>query len=565
MSKKLGLILIILLVMVATTLAVPPVAKNQGHLPKADWLISNYTVANPSDILPEGSRNPNSLDAVVVSQDFDDLHNGELPSGWTQVSVDTGFCTQFNRNSTWEVLNYGASYSHSGTNVMICHFNDNALPNDDWLILPSQNLGGRITLRYYVASQDPNYLESYEVRVSTTGTQPADFTNLVAAYTNIPIVWTLRSHDLSAFAGNPFYVAIHYNSVDKFAIKLDDLELEAAVGSFSGHLEGIVTDAATLAPIEGATVRIPQFSLSARTDANGHYMLRNVAANLNPGYVVNTSHTLYATRIDSGVAIDTNETTQFNITLDRLNLEFHDFTSTAAPVHIADMDTAVMTMTLTDNYRIHDLDVVINVRHTYDSDLSVWLQSPHGRRAKLMSGEGGSEDNIINARFEDEAILPISNGVAPFTGTFIPEEPLTRFDGDSTVGGLWKLLVYDDFEDDTGHIESFTIHIASLVPGSPTSVQNGNSGLPTSFSFVGNYPNPFNATTQFSFSLAQPSRVELVLYNTLGQETARLLNQVMEAGAHSVSFNASAMTSGIYFARMSAGDFSATRRVILLK
>jgi len=88
---------------------------------------------------------------------------------------------------------------------------------------------------------------------------------------------------------------------------------------------------------------------------------------------------------------------------------------------------------------------------------------------------------------------------------------------------------------------------------------------PTEFALAQNYPNPFNPTTTISFSLAQKSDVNLKVYNLLGQEVMTLVNGVQNAGVHTVDFNASQLSSGVYFYTISAGDFVSTKKMILLK
>jgi hypothetical protein len=86
------------------------------------------------------------------------------------------------------------------------------------------------------------------------------------------------------------------------------------------------------------------------------------------------------------------------------------------------------------------------------------------------------------------------------------------------------------------------------------------------FSLAQNYPNPFNPTTAMSFQLSAVSEVTLKIYNVLGQEVATLLsNEMMEEGMHEVQFDASGLTSGVYFYRLQAGEFSATKKLLLMK
>jgi hypothetical protein len=95
----------------------------------------------------------------------------------------------------------------------------------------------------------------------------------------------------------------------------------------------------------------------------------------------------------------------------------------------------------------------------------------------------------------------------------------------------------------------------------------GESGeiQPMSFELGQNYPNPFNPTTGIRFQVPGTSNVRLVVYNLLGQEVAELVNGVLSAGSHSVSFDAGMLASGVYLYQLSAGTMTATKKMVLLK
>ena len=89
--------------------------------------------------------------------------------------------------------------------------------------------------------------------------------------------------------------------------------------------------------------------------------------------------------------------------------------------------------------------------------------------------------------------------------------------------------------------------------------------VPKEFGLRQNYPNPFNPSTTVEFSLPRSERVAVRIYNTLGQEVETLVDGVQEAGTYTVRFDASRLTSGVYFYRLQAGDFVQTKKMLLLK
>ena len=92
-----------------------------------------------------------------------------------------------------------------------------------------------------------------------------------------------------------------------------------------------------------------------------------------------------------------------------------------------------------------------------------------------------------------------------------------------------------------------------------------NLGKPTQFVLKQNFPNPFNPKTVISFQIPVEGLVNLVVYDVLGNEVTTLINEQKKAGIYDVDFDASKLTSGIYFYKLTAGEFSLTRKMILLK
>jgi len=89
--------------------------------------------------------------------------------------------------------------------------------------------------------------------------------------------------------------------------------------------------------------------------------------------------------------------------------------------------------------------------------------------------------------------------------------------------------------------------------------------LPTVSSLAQNYPNPFNATTNISYNLAEAGNVSLNVYDITGRLVVTLVDGQMDAGSHVVAWDASSVSSGVYFYKLTAGDYSATKSMNLLK
>ena len=90
--------------------------------------------------------------------------------------------------------------------------------------------------------------------------------------------------------------------------------------------------------------------------------------------------------------------------------------------------------------------------------------------------------------------------------------------------------------------------------------------VPTEYVLFQNYPNPFNPSTLIKYQIKDNNTfVELKVFNILGKEVKTLVNEIQDSGIHEVEFNASNLSSGVYFYTIKAGSYSATKKMILIK
>ncbi|MCX7797479.1 MAG: T9SS type A sorting domain-containing protein [Melioribacter sp.] len=115
-------------------------------------------------------------------------------------------------------------------------------------------------------------------------------------------------------------------------------------------------------------------------------------------------------------------------------------------------------------------------------------------------------------------------------------------------------------ETDGGDLDIEDVTITKAVS---TNVDDLN--IPLQFTLFQNYPNPFNPTTTINFTLPKMSYVKLTVYNSLGEKIATILSKQLDAGMHSVNFDASNLPSGTYFYRLEADNFISTKKMTLIK
>ena len=120
---------------------------------------------------------------------------------------------------------------------------------------------------------------------------------------------------------------------------------------------------------------------------------------------------------------------------------------------------------------------------------------------------------------------------------------------------------------DTGFICGVAGTILKTTNGgaATTSVQQTGTEIPKNYSLKQNYPNPFNPQTNIEFSIPESGSVTLKVYDMLGKEVDVLVNDNLSPGNYSTELNASSLPSGTYFYRISAGYFTETKKMILIK
>lgn len=98
-----------------------------------------------------------------------------------------------------------------------------------------------------------------------------------------------------------------------------------------------------------------------------------------------------------------------------------------------------------------------------------------------------------------------------------------------------------------------------------TNQKSGSNSIPDAFYLSQNYPNPFNPVTRIQYGIPENSFVTLSVYNMLGQEVAKLVNDYNEAGIHNVTFDGTNLSSGIYLYRINTSDYTEIKKMILTK
>ncbi|MBL0343115.1 MAG: M4 family metallopeptidase [Bacteroidetes bacterium] len=185
------------------------------------------------------------------------------------------------------------------------------------------------------------------------------------------------------------------------------------------------------------------------TNANGCSSSKSVTVSVNPSPSVSA---IGGASICAGASVNLSSTATVpgtgnssgsNSTL--INIPDANQTGISSPITIGKATSAASIISVT-------IDSLV---HPYTGDLVIRLEAPNGSFITLASGVGGAGDNFYNTVFSSSAVNPIAGGVAPFTGTFLPQQAFSSLTG--SADGIWNLRVIDAYSQDIGSLQKWSI------------------------------------------------------------------------------------------------------------
>jgi len=199
---------------------------------------------------------------------------------------------------------------------------------------------------------------------------------------------------------------------------------------------------------------------------------------------------------------------------------------------------------------VSDIEVFVDILHTYIGDLIVNLTSPGGTNVVLHNRTGGSADNIYG--WYPTQLTPAGN--------------LDDFIGDP-MSERWIIHVSDNAGADLGTLRTWCVRITH---GIETGVAGDKPGVPKTLALKGNVPNPFNPATTILFDLPEAAPLTLAVYEPSGRKVATLLSGRMEAGSYQVRWmgiddEGKTVGSGVYFYRLETAGKALTGKMVLVK
>jgi len=207
-----------------------------------------------------------------------------------------------------------------------------------------------------------------------------------------------------------------------------------------------------------------------------------------------------------------------------------------------------------ENRSLYGVEVLIDsVLHTSVGDLEFTL-SHKGVTATIIYQVGDDGDNFINTKLTDRAYDTISNGMAPFSGIYKAENPLSAFAGVDPEG-TWTLSIYDGATGNTGTLIAWGLNLLYAE----------NSGVGDVFTedlTFKLFPNPAYSVVNLQLSAGNQHASSIEIFDVSGR---KLLEKNISAGTENIGFDISHLPSSVYFCRLNTDNKSVTKKVIIQK
>lgn len=195
----------------------------------------------------------------------------------------------------------------------------------------------------------------------------------------------------------------------------------------------------------------------------------------------------------------------------------------------------------------------------YSQDISGAQRLPNGNTL-IDEGTLGTFMEVTSAgEVVWKYINPVDKAGVITQGDTIPDDPTHPGEKMNSVFRVYKYA--PEYAAFTGR----DLSPGDFIEKYPTSADDKINNLPSSFELFQNYPNPFNPSTTIRYSISRQGSVTIKIYNLLGEEILTLVNTNKPAGSYSVKLNSNNLASGIYLYRMESGNYSNTKKFIVLK
>lgn len=215
-----------------------------------------------------------------------------------------------------------------------------------------------------------------------------------------------------------------------------------------------------------------------------------------------------------------------------------------------------------------DVSVVLNGPDTVTAGQTMQFTLTVSKPSKIGAG--------LDIATRNGVLAPVSSTIHLSNGELTHNDNIPMTNGSATVqfnytapgtpgtDTLWATGIATNSTGGTGGDDWNWATSKRIIVKLATGIESNNS-LVSDYRLAQNYPNPFNPETKIKYEIAEPGFVALKVYNSFGNEVASLVNGKQASGNYEVNFNGSELASGIYFYKITSGNFSQTKSMILLK
>jgi subtilisin-like proprotein convertase family protein len=232
----------------------------------------------------------------------------------------------------------------------------------------------------------------------------------------------------------------------------------------------------------------------------------------------------------------------------------NNYASANVPIVIPTTANAIVnsTLTVTDTSTISDINVSVNIQHTWVNDMTITLISPAGTEVQLVVRPCSSSPlNDIIATFDDSGSPIVCGNNPAITGTVKSTQLLSAFNG-QTANGVWTLRVLDSFAQDGGAINGWTLNVCSTQ--APLGVANNT------FQDLSIFPNPSKDQITIQFQSQSEEAIDVAIYDLRGRQVSA--SKFSNTGNFSETISLAKFESGVYLVKIQDGQYVVTKRII---
>ena len=432
------------------------------------------------------------------------------------------------------------------------------LSNNELVTIAIQNLGESDASGFEVSYQIDNNIEVIETYSETiTSGSTAPYTFVTAADLSIEgETYTITSSSLLSGDEDPGNDSVTQEVTFIFT---NDIGVTAITSP---------TDGEALAN-EPIVITIENFGTSSQSNFEVVYsingapsIIESIEGPLDAGqtmdytfaalgnFSMDGNYTIVAQTLLESDSDASNNTSQIDVLNSSCYTRINDTNYTIGP----DIGVTTSIINMDQNAVITDVNLTLNVEHTWIADLEVKLIAPDGVTEIILFEDVGSNgDNFTNTVLDDDASTDVSNGESPFTGSYSPTGSLNDLNGLMSAGD-WTLHINDDANQDGGNLIDWSIQICTEL-----ALSVSNDELEGEFKILN------KGNNQFEVSLTNTNSHEdlnLDIYNMVGQ---RLLWKTLKntSGFYSHSLDMSYASKGIYLIRLGHNKSSTVKKIVV--